>query len=242
MIDLNHAKETGVSVHINHHIDAAMLAKPQEQRKYLGASMLGDPCARKIQYSYLHTEIDPGAGFSAQTLRIFQVGHMLEEAIIKWFRQAGFDLRNQKKNGEQFGFSIADDQIQGHIDGVLVGGPEGVHYPALWECKTMKNTKFNAFVKYGIAKANPQYYTQINLYQAYMDLTDNPTIFTAINKDTAEIYHEAVPFNSQVAQETSDKAVRVIQAGSQMLPRVSDDPSYFCCNWCDYRRRCHEFN
>ena len=53
-----------------------------------------------------------------------------------WIRNAGFDLRTLDKNGEQFGFSIADDEIKGHIDGVICGGPLDVKYPMLWECKS----------------------------------------------------------------------------------------------------------
>ena len=56
-------------------------------------------------------------------------------AMVAWLRDAGFDLRTRKADGEQFGFSVADGRLQGHIDGVIVGGPEGFAYPALWECK-----------------------------------------------------------------------------------------------------------
>ena len=38
--------------------------------------------------------------------------------MVGWLKQ-GFDLRSTDKNGEQFGFSIADDQVKGHIDGVI---------------------------------------------------------------------------------------------------------------------------
>lgn len=39
----------------------------------------------------------------------------------------------RKADGEQFGFSVADGRLQGHIDGVIVSGPEGFAYPALWD-------------------------------------------------------------------------------------------------------------
>jgi hypothetical protein len=240
MIDLNKTKSTGPSADINRLIDQAILDTPKTKRKYLGASSLGGPCTRQIQYGYLGTPMDEGAGFSAKTYRIFGLGHILEDSLVKWFRDAGFDLRNEKKNGEQFGFEVADGRVQGHVDGVLVSGSDCIKYPALWEAKTMNGVKWNAFKKHGVKKSHPQYYAQVALYQAYMDLADNPAILTSINKNTSEIHHELIPFDADMAQKTSDKAVRILQAGEQMLPQVSADPDYFLCKWCDYRRTCHE--
>ena len=110
---------------IKKEVDDAILRNEQkrERRKYLGASSIGEECNRKIQYRFLNYPQDEGSGFSAQTLRIFQFGHEIEDYAAKWLKDAGFDLRTEDKQGEQFGFSIADDQIKGHIDGVICGGP-----------------------------------------------------------------------------------------------------------------------
>jgi hypothetical protein len=62
-------------------------------------------------------------------LRIFERGHVMEDCMVAWLRDAGFDLRTRKPDGEQFGFSVADGRLQGHIDGVIVDGPEGFAYP-----------------------------------------------------------------------------------------------------------------
>jgi hypothetical protein len=61
-------------------IDAALVAERQLQlpRDYLGASRIGEPCARKLVYELKQTPIDDGKGFSGQTLRIFDAGHALE--------------------------------------------------------------------------------------------------------------------------------------------------------------------
>ena len=68
-------------------------------------------------------------------------------------------------------------------------------------------------VSKGVTHAKPIYAAQIALYQAYMDATvpglaDNPALFTAINKDTAELHHELVPFDGDLAQRMSDRGVR----------------------------------
>jgi len=214
--------------------------KKREKRKYIGASSIGDECSRKIQYRYLNYPIDPDKEFSARTLRIFQFGHNIEDYAAKWLRDAGFDLRTEDKQGEQFGFSIANDQIKGHIDGVVCDGPVPMSYPSLWECKSANDKKFQAFVRMGVAKANSTYATQIALYQAYMELDKNPALFTVVNKNTSEIYYELVPYNRQLAQEASDRAVNILTAAKagDILPRISQSKDFFLCKFCEFRETC----
>ena len=227
---------------IKKEVDDAILRNEQkrERRKYLGASSIGEECNRKIQYSFLNNPQDEGSGFSAQTLRIFQFGHEIEDYAAKWLKDAGFDLRTEDKQGEQFGFSIADDQIKGHIDGVICGGPVSMGYPALWENKSSNDKKFQAFVRHGVAKANPTYATQIALYQTYMELSEHPALFTVVNKNTSEIYYELVPYDQELAQMASDKAVNILTASKvgDILPRVAQSKDFFLCKFCEFRETC----
>lgn len=223
-------------------VDEAILKKQEQKprRKYIGASSLGDQCSRKIQYRYMNVPIDEGKDFPPRTLRIFALGHILEDEIAEMIKDAGFDLRTSKKDGSQFGFSVADDQIKGHIDGVICGGPVDFDYPCLWECKTANDKKFNEFVRNGVAKANPVYAAQVALYQAYMDLADNPALFTVYNKNTSEIYYEWVPFNAELAQRTSDKAANILTAtkAGDILPRIAQNADFFVCKMCEFQQKC----
>ena len=97
----------------------------------------------------------------------------------------------------------------------------------------------------GVASAKPIYAAQIAVYQAYMDATvpgvaDHPALFTAINKDTAELHHELVPFDAALAQRMSDRAVRVLRAcdAGDLLPRVATQPDYYECRFCTWAKRC----
>jgi len=209
------------------------------RRRYLGASSLGDPCARKLQYRYMGQEKDEDKGFPAKTLRTFALGHSIEDLMITIFRDAGFDLRTELK-GEQFAFDTADGEVRGHIDGVIVSGPLNLGYPMLWECKSASDKKFKEFVRNGVAVANPVYAAQVALYQAYMDLAEHPCCFTVLNKNTSEIYIELMPFNAELAQSTSDKAVNIIKAtnAEEMLPRVAQNNDYYGCKWCEFRNTC----
>jgi hypothetical protein len=71
-------------------------------------------------------------------------------------------------------------------------------------------------------------------------VADNPALFTAINKDTAELHHELVPFNAELAQRMSDRAVRVLRASDagEVLPRVATSPDFHECRFCPWAARC----
>ena len=227
---------------ISAELDKAIIEKNSERKKrtYLGGSSLGELCSRKIQYRYLGTESDEGRDFTANTLRIFQFGHEIEDSVADWLKNANFDLRTEDKNGEQFGFSIADGEIKGHIDGVICGGPVNMGYPCLWENKSANDKKFREFMMKGVARTNQVYAAQIALYQAYMNLTKHPCLFTVLNKNTSQIYYELVPFNKSLAQEISDKAVNILDATKEKetLPRVAYSRDFFDCKWCEFQDRC----
>ena len=251
-LDFNH--KPSLADRVSTAIDDALTADQAKTtpRDYLGGSRLGHACERALQFEFTATPKDDGKDFSGQSLRIFAIGHALEDLAVAWLRQAGFDLYTRKGNrsdGGQFGFSVANGRIRGHVDGILAAGPEGfgLAVPALWECKTMNAKSWRACVKDGVTKSKPVYAAQIAVYQAYMDaqvpgISANPALFTAINKDTAELYHELVPFDADLAQRMSDRGVRILQAtdAGELLPRVANTADFFECRFCSWADRCWE--
>ena len=247
MLDYNHSFTFPGA--INHRIDAALEAEEQAQkaRDYLGASRLGVACERALQFEYAHAPKDEGRGFNGQLLRIFAAGHLFEDLAIKWLHMAGFNLAVRKKDGGQLSFSVAKGRIQGHVDSIITSGPEemAMGYPALWECKSLNNRSWKDTAKRGVVLSKPVYAAQIAIYQAYMEpqipgIAANPALFTAVNKDTAELYHELVPFDASLAQKMSDRAVRILQATEayDLLPRISRESTHFECRMCSYQDRC----
>tara|TARA_R100000781_G_C4079876_1_gene127331 strand:+ start:899 stop:1699 length:801 start_codon:yes stop_codon:yes gene_type:complete len=214
--------------------------KREPRRRYLGASSLGEPCKRKLQYRYMQTEKDEGKDFNGKTLRIFQVGHNFEELGVAWLVQANFNVLTHDKQGRQFGFDTADGEVQGHVDGIITDGPVAWEYPFLWECKSANDKKFNEFKSKGVEVTNFVYYAQVVIYQAYMGLTSNPALFTVINKNTQEIYFEKVPFNAKVAQRVSDSAVNILKAveNNELMPRAAAKSDNFICRWCEFKNKC----
>ena len=247
MLDFNH--RPSFAERLSDLIDQALYEEHQARpaRDYLGASRLGEHCSRKLQYEYTKTPKDERC--SGHTLRIFAAGHVFEDLAIRWLRLAGFELVTQKRDGHQFGFSVAGGRIRGHVDGIIKNAPAdlGLTFPMLWECKSLNAKSWKETVKKGVSTSRPGYAAQMATYQAYMEdslsgISQNPALFTAINKDTAELHFELVPFHAGLAQQVSDRAVTILKASEadERLPRITSDPEHFACRVCAYRNRCWE--
>lgn len=243
MMDFN--SSASLSGQVTALVDVGMQRARAAQRKraYLGASRLGAACERALQYEYADAPVDHGRDTGGRMLRIFERGHVVEDSMVAWLRAAGFDLRTRKAKGEQFGFAALDGRLQGHVDGVIVAGPDlgqGFGYPALWENKCLGAKSWRELEKHRLAVAKPVYAAQVALYQAYLDLYEHPALFTAVNADTMDIYAELVPFDGQLAQRMSDRAVKVITAteAGELLPRSFSEPTHFECRMCPWQDRC----
>jgi hypothetical protein len=202
VLDFNHAvlSDAPISLAINALIERA--EPPEENRReYLGASIIGSDCLRKIQYDWM-----VNSGHLSQTRDIFRRGHLLEELSRQHFIRAGFKFAPN----ERLAFSAASGLLRGHADGIINEGPvlPGVGYPCVWEHKALGAKRWGNLERDGIEKAYPQYAAQIWIYQAYLNVAEQPAIFTAFNANTCERLHMLVPFNAEQAQAWSDRAVR----------------------------------
>ena len=225
---------------LNDIVDSKILKQynTQEKRSYLGASSIGDECIRKVQLQYMHED----QKVSAKQVRTFDIGHCLEDLIIQWLKIAGFQLKTRDKNGEQFGFSVAGGKFAGHVDGIILSFPE--EFPdkpkgvSLLEIKTMNHKSWNDTQKRGVLVSKPIYYSQVQLYMAYLEL--DRCLFVALNKDASDLYFEIIPFDPGMAQKYSDRAVQIIKAteNNELLPCVSGDSSFFLCKMCGFRDHC----
>jgi len=234
MLDFNraHLSDEPISVAINTLIEKAEPLEENE-RQYLGASAIGSECLRKVQFDWMCKPAYP-----SQTRDIFARGHFFEEVSRQHLIRAGFKFAPP----EWLSFSAADGLFRGHTDGILIFGPElpGVGYPCLWEHKCLGDKGWRALELNGLEKAYPHYTAQVLIYQAYLDVTDHPAIFTAVNSNTCERLHLLVPFNAEQAQIWSDRAVAVIEAtrAGELLPRAYNDPADWRCKACGHRERC----
>lgn len=240
MLDFNH--RTTLAERIIELMDDAIIAEQEKSthRNYLGASLIGESCQRKIQYQYFNCSRDSDKPYKAENLRICQRGHIMEPVMADWLQKAGFTLETHDADGGQFEFSLSNGRIKGHADGRIISGSEGFNYPMLWENKALSSKAWKELEKKKLAVAKPVYAAQVALYQTYFHLYENPALFTALNMDSMEIYVELLPYDAALAQNASDKAVHILKAceAGELLPRMTSDPSYYECKWCPWAERC----
>jgi hypothetical protein len=234
MLNFNRANlsAASISVAINDAIEAAELPE-ENSRHYLGASAVGSECLRRIQYDWM---VDPA--HPSRTRDIFRRGHLFEALTREHLIRAGFTFAPD----DRLGFRAADGFFRGHADGIITAGPAlpGVGYPCIWEHKALGDKGWKALERDGLEKAYPGYAAQVWLYQAYLDVTKYPAIFTALNSNTMERLHVLHLFNAERAQMWSDRAVAVIKAtiAGELLPRFTEDATDWRCKMCGHRERC----
>jgi hypothetical protein len=202
-------------------------------RQYLGASAIGSECLRKVQYDWMCDPVFPG-----RTKDIFARGNFFEEVTRQHLINAGFKFAPI----ERCKFEAVNGLFRGHADGIFTAGPQlpALRYPCLWEHKCVKAKGWKAIEHDGLAGLYAPYAAQVAIYQAYLEVTYHPAVFSAVNADTCERLHFLVPFDAQLAQVASDRAVAVIKAtqAGELLPRVTEDPNDWRCRMCGHRERC----
>jgi len=233
MLDFNRAElsATPASIAINALLDAHV--DPEKTRNYLGASAVGKPCLRKVQYDWL---CDPR--HSSRTRDIFARGHFFEDQTREHFKKAGFQFAEK----DRLEFEALDGWLRGHADGIFISGPEisDVTYPCLWEHKALNAKSWKSIERDGLAKGHPQYVAQVALYQLYLGVDSHPAIFSVTNADTCERLHILIPFHAERAEAVTARATQIIKAtqAGELLPRAYDDPNDWRCNLCGHRERC----
>jgi hypothetical protein len=233
VLDFNRNNRTDqpISIALNALIDASVVA--ETTRGYLGASAVGHPCMRRIQYDWMCDPEHP-----ARLRDIFDRGHYFERRSREHFTRAGFKFAAD----DRLKFTALHGLLSGHADGVFLDGPKirDIEYPCLWECKAINAKGWRSLERDGLEKAYPQYAAQIALYQHYLGVDGSSAILTAVNADTCERVHVAVPFNAGMARATIMRAETVIQAtrAGELLPRFTTDPKNFRCRLCGHHERC----
>ena len=233
MLDFNHnnSSDQSVSIAINALMDASVVA--EQTRGYLGASAVGHPCMRRIQYDWL---VDPE--HPARLRDIFDRGHYFEARTREHFTRAGFKFAPD----DRLRVTALGDLLSGHADGIFVDGPKirDIAYPCVWECKALNAKGWRSLDRDGLEKAYPQYAAQVSLYQHFLGVDGNPAIFTAINADSCERIHLLVPFDADKAQQWIARAKVIIEAtrAGEPLPRFTDDQNNWRCRLCGHQARC----
>lgn len=223
-------------------------------RSHMGISQSGRECAREIWYSWRWAT---HVRFSGQQLRLFNRGHLEEARFTAMLRSIGIQIFQADENGKQFRISYFGGHYGSAIDGVGVGIPDfESDKPVLTEFKTHKEKSFRKLIgevdkegnvikpPEGVKKSKVEHYVQMQQYMEYYKLEF--ALYGAVNKDTDEVYWEIVPFDPECAKYFRERSQRIIFA-KEAPPKLSHNPSFWKCKYCDQKRVCHfdaapEFN
>jgi hypothetical protein len=220
-----------INIAVNDAVERAYVTRIEPPRFYLGASLVGYECPRKVQFEWWCRSDIP-----ARIRRIFDRGHFFEAYTRERLIEAGFVFDHDPN---KLGFSVCNGDFQGHADGLITAAPVELALPCLWECKGLNAKNFRAVERNGLERTFPKYAAQIAIYQAYLNQT-NPALFTLVNADTCELLHFLMPFDFERAQYWSDLAATIIDAtrNSELLPRFTNDADDWRCKMCPHRERC----
>ena len=203
-------------------------------REHLGASLIGAECTRQIWYSWRWTT---KARHSGRLLRLFATGNLAEARFIADLRAAGVEVLDiDPETGKQWQVRDESGHFGGSMDAVCVGLPEA---PKTWHCCEFKTHNTKSFVELankGVQQAKPQHFAQM---QVYMHLTGmERAVYLAVNKNDDDLYLERVHYDAAFALRLVAKAHAII-ASPQPPERISADPAWFQCRFCDHAAQCH---
>lgn len=221
-------------------IDALYEAMPFEKRDYLGASYLGEDCARKVWYKYNGY---PSLNKSANVRYAIEDGHRTEDLMADRLRMIeGVHLWTHDNNGKQFGFE--DGALRGHCDGVIKGLLQAPKTPHIWEHKTKKQSEFNRLKKLilqhgekaALKKWDETYYGQAQILMHGMKIKRH--YLTVSLPGGRETISCRTNYELDEGLKLYDRAQKIIMAESEP-PRISDCDTFFKCRLCDFRETCH---
>lgn len=222
----------------------AQASSQDAPRRYLGASLIGQECSRRIWYAFRW--VLPRV-FPAASYRAIQDGHQGEAQMVAWLTQLP-DIRLWTRDPEneqnQIGFVACAGHFRGHLDGIIMGLYQAPKTPHVWEHKVCNEKKWNTLVKLiqqhgekaALLQWDPVYYAQAQVYMHHLDLTRHYlTVGTPGNRQLVSCRTE---YRAKDAKEILQKAERIITSDRPPL-KLSDDPTWWQCKWCDYYVLCH---
>jgi hypothetical protein len=177
------------------------------------------------------------AKFPGRILRLFETGQLEEARLVRNLRHIGATVLDvDPESGRQWRVVAHGGHFGGSLDAVALGLPET---PKTWhvlEFKTHSAKSFRELTAKGVAAAKPQHMAQM---QVYMHLTGiTRAMYVAVCKDTDDLHLERVRHDAEVAERLLAKAGRII-AAPRPPARVSEDPNFWECRFCNHHPVCH---
>lgn len=221
-------------------------------RWHLGASVIGEPCKRRLWYGYRWVQKNIREG---RMYRLLDRGNLEELRYVNYLKGIGAQVWTHEeppqyhwdgvnppyitKKGKQFRASWLNGHFGGSLDSV-VQLPEAYQIikPLVAEFKTNSTGRgFNDLVADGVAKAKIPHFVQQSIY-GYGQGIEYGVYFNT-NKNDDDMHIEIVKLDHELAKQMIDKAESIILS-EDAPPRISDNPTYLECKVnCAYKDICH---
>jgi hypothetical protein len=218
-------------------------------RSHLGASVIGEDCARKLWYAFHWTT---PAAHDDRILRLFNRGHLEEPRFVAMLETAGVKVYQYKNPGEQFSIALHGGHFGGSLDGVAEQIPD-ITCPVLLEFKTHSKDSFAKLAgrnwpEYvadpdnvictgeGVRQSKFQHYVQMQMYMAAYQL--QAALYLAVCKDNDSLYGEIIEADSAISGTFANRAREIIFA-QEPPARIKNDPSWYQCKFCDKAPVCY---
>ena len=227
-------------------IDKALEEKQKLEapRNYLGMSQIGEPCWRKLFYSFRNAE---KRVIPAQGIRAIQDGYTQENVMIERLKMLPYiQLHNDDGEGNQIGFQLLQGHLRGHVDGMISGIKQAPKSWHVWEHKSVNETKFNKLKKLieGMGEKNALsewdeiYFAQAQIYMHCAQVDRHYlTVTTPGGRDYISC---RTNYNKKIVEDIITKAKVIIFDNWSIPAKLSEKREFYKCKWCEYSEICHD--
>lgn len=203
------------------------------RRAHLGASIIGRPCSREIWYRYrwaIRPELD------GQILRLFERGKREEAWLLDELEALGLQVeRVNPLTGQQWTVSFHGGRFGGSADAKVLGVLEAPSSEHVFEAKTANGKRFREVQRHGVKVGEPEHYLQVQVYMKGLKI--KRALYLCVCKDTDEIYQERIAYDRKAADMAVARAHLILES-SAPLSKISEDPTWYECRFCDARPVC----
>jgi hypothetical protein len=234
------------------HIGDAYRTDEDGHRSHMGASILGQECARAIWYSFRWVTRRNEEG---RMMRLLNRGHIEEGRFIAALLTIGVEVYQQDEQGKQYRISFAEGHGGGSGDGIALRIPDlpgGV--AALLEFKTHNEKSFtelagkpeewrkylagklNQFPGKGVREAKFEHFVQAQIYMRKMGLP--VCVYFAVNKNADDLYAELITLDPGLADSFIDRGEKLVWMDTPPK-KLSESPGFWKCRFCDHKPTCH---
>jgi len=210
-------------------IEALPPVQDESERDYLGASILGEACQRKLWLQF-HKYVEPEK-FSSRMLRLFYRGQREEGMFEMYLRETSFNIIENCMSQARW----TDGFMSGAGDGVVE--KNGERYCV--EYKTHSLAQFKSLERGYLANSHPKHFTQCQVNALKFNCVGS--IYLAVNKDNDELFCDVIALDNEFANQELAKGEYVTMA-DKPPERIANKPTAFACKFCHAKDVCWGFD